>query len=227
MPASLSVIIPTLNASVALPETAEALLSGATDGLIRELVISDGGSTDQTREAAAELGALWLPGPPGRGMQIARGVAASSAPWLLILHADTHLSDGWTTAVRHHIADRSGMAGYFRLKFRANGIVPRFVAGGTNLRSRWLSLPYGDQGLLISRRLLEDVGGYPEIPLMEDVAMARRLKGRLRPLDAEARTSAERYLRDGWARRIVRNLGTLLRYKLGANPDDLVARYER
>jgi rSAM/selenodomain-associated transferase 2 len=227
MPASLSVVIPTLNAASALPQTADALLTGATDGLIRELVISDGGSTDQTREAAQELGALWVSGPPGRGGQIARGIAASSAPWVLILHADTHLSDAWPEAVRRHMATGPDCAGYFRLRFRAAGPIPAIVAGGANLRSHWLGLPYGDQGLLISRRLLDSVGGYPELPLMEDVALARRLKRRLRPLAAEARTSAERYLRDGWARRITRNLGILLRYRLGADPGDLVARYSR
>ena len=110
MPASLSVVIPTLNAASALPLTADALLTGATDGLIRELVISDGGSTDQTRDAAQELGALWVSGPPGRGGQIARGIAASSAPWVLILHADTHLSDAWPDAVRRHMASRPDFA---------------------------------------------------------------------------------------------------------------------
>lgn len=227
MPASLSVIIPTLNAATALPQTTDALLAGATDGLIRELVISDGGSTDQTRDAATELGALWISGPPGRGGQIARGIAASSAPWLLILHADTHLSEGWPDAVRRHMASSPEVAGYLRLRFRAAGAMPALVAGGANLRSKWLGLPYGDQGLLISRGLLDDIGGYPELPLMEDVALARRLNRRLRLLDAEAHTSAERYLRDGWARRITQNLGTLLRYLLGADPKKLVTRYSR
>lgn len=227
MPALLSVVIPTLNAAHALAATAEALLSGATEGLIRDLVISDGGSTDETRQAALDLGAAWVEGPPGRGGQIARGVAASAGDWLLILHADTHLSDGWTSAARAHMTAYPDRAGYFRLSFRAQGAAPRLVAGGANLRSRLLGLPYGDQGLLISRKLLAEVGGVPDIPLMEDVALAGRLRGRLRALDALALTSAERYLADGWAGRVAGNLGTLLRYRLGADPHRLARRYTR
>lgn len=225
MPAPLSVVIPTLNAASALPATSQALLSGATEGLIRELVITDGGSTDGTRRVAADLGAVWVEGPAGRGGQIARGIEATSADWLLILHADTHLSDGWTEAARAHMNIQPDRAGYFRLRFRAKGPMPSFVASGANLRSRVLGLPYGDQGLLISRDLLTKVGGYPDIPLMEDVALADRLRGRLSALDAEAMTAADRYLRDGWARRVTWNLGTLLRYRLGASPQSLVRRY--
>lgn len=225
MPAPLSVVIPTLNAADCLPDTANALLPGATEGVIREVVISDGGSTDATRQVARDLGALWVEGPAGRGGQIARGVAAASAEWLLILHADTHLSGGWTEATLGHMNARPGRAGFFRLRFRASGLAPRFVAGGANLRARLLGLPYGDQGLLISRALLDQVGGVPELPLMEDVALADRLRGRLDPLDAEAITSAERYLRDGWMRRVTRNLGTLMRYRLGIPPERLVRRY--
>jgi rSAM/selenodomain-associated transferase 2 len=227
MPAPLSVIIPTLNAAEALPETAHALLEGATDGLIRDLVISDGGSSDDTRTVAAELGALRVDGPKGRGGQIARGVAATDAPWLLVLHADTHLSAGWSSAVRTHMNGYPDHAGYFRLRFRADGLAPKAVAMGANLRSRHLDLPYGDQGLLVSRSVLQEVGGFPDMPLMEDVEIARRLRGRLRGLDAEAWTSAERYLQEGWTRRVSRNLGTLMRYMTGTPPDRLTGRYGR
>ncbi len=225
MPAPLSIIIPTLNAAEHLPATADALLSGVTDGLTRELIVSDGGSTDNTVEVARELGAVIVEGASGRGQQIARGTFASKAPWMLILHADTCLSENWVWAVREHINGAAGKAGYFRLRFDATGAAARVVARGANLRSRYLGLPYGDQGLLISRRLLKQVGGFPEVALMEDVIMAERLKGRLVELDANAVTSPERYERDGWGRRVLRNLTTLTRYKLGANPDTLVKGY--
>ena len=226
MPAPISVIIPTLNAAPSLPETTEALLGGLTDGLIAELVISDGGSTDGIDTLARELGARFITGPPGRGGQIARGVAVSTAPWVLILHADTHLSPDWAGAARDHMEHHPDKAGWFRLKFRAHGLAPAIVATGANLRSRALGLPYGDQGLLVARDTLADVGGMPELPLMEDVALAGRLKGRLRMLKAEARTSAARYQIDGWVRRSFGNLGTLLRFRMGASPEDLVSRYE-
>ncbi|NNE80704.1 MAG: glycosyltransferase [Silicimonas sp.] len=226
MPAPISVIIPTLNAAASLPETTEALLGGLTDGLIAELVISDGGSTDGIDTLARELGARFIAGPPGRGGQIARGVAVSTAPWVLILHADTHLSPDWAGAARDHIEHHPDKAGWFRLKFRDHGLAPAIVASGANLRSRALGLPYGDQGLLVARDTLADVGGMPELPLMEDVALAGRLKGRLRMLKAEAWTSAARYQNDGWVRRSLGNLGTLLRFRMGASPEDLVSRYE-
>ncbi len=227
MPAPLSVVIPTLNAAEALPATTDALLEGATSGLVRELVISDGGSTDGTEAAARELGAVWVNGPAGRGAQLARGVAAASGDWVLLLHADTHLAPGWSDVARDHMNTAPEAAGWFRLRFRAEGLPPRLVAGGAVLRSRWLGLPYGDQGLLVSRRVLGEVGGVPDLPLMEDVALARALKGRLRELPCAAWTSAARYARDGWARRVVGNLSTLARYALGADPSDLKRRYER
>lgn len=227
MPAPITVVIPTLDAADALPATADALLEGVTCGLVAGLVISDGGSADGTREVAKELGAVLVEGPPGRGGQLARGVAAADSDWVLMLHADTWLSPGWSAAARSHIAEHADKAGYFRLRFRAGGLAPRLVAGGANLRSRLLGLPWGDQGLLVSRRVLASVGGVPELPLMEDVALARRLRGRLRMIGAEALTSAERYERDGWGRRVAANLWTLLRYALRADPDRLAARYRK
>lgn len=226
MPAPLSVVIPTLNSADVLPETAEALLSGATSGLIRELVVSDGGSTDNTREIAKELGAVWVDGPKGRGGQIGRGVAASGGDWVLILHADTHLSENWDEVARAHMNTGEARAGYFGLRFRATGIAASLIAAGANFRSRLFGLPYGDQGLLISRSLLDSVGGVPDMPLMEDVELARRLKGRMQRLDGWAMTSAERYQTDGWGRRVLRNLRTLVRYRLGVAPEDLVASYD-
>ena len=225
MPAPISIVIPTLNAADELPETCASLLEGATEGLVRELIVSDGGSEDPTKRIAAELGARWTEGPSGRGGQIRRGAELAKGEWILILHADTHLSPGWANGVRQHMESLPDCAGYFRLSFRAAGLAPRLVASGANLRARAFGLPYGDQGLLVSRALLDDVGGVPDIPLMEDVALARGLKGRLRPLDGYTLTSAERYVRDGWTRRVRRNLGTLARYLIGVPPEKLVTRY--
>ena len=226
MPAPVSVIIPTLNAAGELPATAEALMPGLMTGLLGEVVVSDGGSQDETLRIARALGATTVTGAAGRGGQIARGVAAARGPWVLVLHADTHLGPGWVEAARHHIADHPDRAGYFRLAFRAQGWRPGLVARGANLRSRWLGLPYGDQGLLLQKPVLECAGGVPDIPLMEDVVLARRLTGRLRPLDAEARTSARRYEAEGWGRRVARNLWTLTRFALGASPERLGQGYE-
>lgn len=227
MSASLSIVIPTLNAAADLPQAAGALLAGATSGLVKELVISDGGSSDETLEVARELGAVIVTGAAGRGGQLARGVAAASGEWLLLLHGDTHLAQGWEKAVFAHMAQHPQKAGWFRLRFRAAGFAPNVVAAGANLRSRFLGLPYGDQGLLISQGVLAQAGGIPEVPLMEDVALARALRGRLRGLDCDAFTSAEKFERDGWTKRCVSNLGTLARYFFGATPEALKQRYEK
>jgi hypothetical protein len=117
--------------------------------------------------------------------------------------------------------------GYFRLAFKARGILPGFVAGWANLRSRVFGLPYGDQGLLVRRDVLEAVGGVPDLALMEDVALARALRRQLVMLDAEARTSAARYQRQGWFRRGARNLWTLARYFAGVDPERLAQAYRR
>lgn len=225
MRAPISVVIPTLNAAGSLPACLGALGEGLQAGLIRELVISDGGSQDATCAVAEAAGARLVTGPASRGGQIARGIHETEGVWLLILHADTRLAPGWAAEVECHLAKPG--AWHFRLQFDAEGLAPRIVAGWANLRSRVFHLPYGDQALLIDRATLEAAGGYPDLPLMEDVALARRLRGRLRRLDATAITSAEKYRRQGWLRRGTRNLMTLARYFAGADPETLARSYRR
>lgn len=226
MRAPISVVVPVLDAEASLAGCASALLEGIDAGLIRELIVSDGGSRDGTRAIAEELGALWVSGPASRGGQIGRGCRHAQGEWLLILHADTQLQEGWSACVAAHLA-QSKKAGYFRLRFASGGVPARIVAGWANLRSSVFGLPYGDQGLLISRALYEAVGGYLDIPLMEDVALARALKGKLVALDAYAVTSAEKYERGGWIRRGARNLTTLLRYFAGVPVERLAASYRK
>jgi len=227
MRAPVSIVIPTLDAVGELPATLGALAEGLEAGLIRELVISDGGSGDGTLAVAEAAGGVVLTGAPGRGGQLSRGAKAAQGEWLMFLHADTHLGPGWAAAVLAHLQDHGDMAGYFALGFRAKGIAPRLVAGWANLRARRLGLPYGDQGLLIPRALYVRCGGYPDAPLMEDVAIARALRGQLRPLGAIAFTSATRYQQQGWLKRGARNLVTLTRYLLGTDPAKLARAYQR
>jgi len=225
MRAALSVVIPTLNAEGGLPGCLASLMEGLEVGLIRELVISDGGSTDRTVQIAEEVGAVLVCGAASRGGQLLRGVEAADGDWVMLLHADTVLDPGWSDAVAQQLGQKT--AGYFRLGFRASGLAARIVAWWANRRSRWFQLPYGDQGLVISRGLLAQVGGIPDIPLMEDVALARALHGQLVMLPVTARTSAEKYEREGWLRRGYRNLWTLCRYLLGADPHALARGYQR
>ncbi len=227
MPAPLSVVIPTLNAARDLPVAIEPLVEGLEAGLIRDLVISDGGSSDETAAVADAAGAVFLKGAPGRGGQLARGVEAASGPWVLLLHADTGLPSGWPDIALRHMAEAPKTAGYFRLSFRAQGGLPTLFAGWANLRSRMFGLPYGDQALLIHKEVLAEVGGVPDLPLMEDVALARTLRGRLRMLEGTVTTSASRYEKEGWIRRGARNLWTLFRYFAGRDPETLAKDYRR
>lgn len=225
MRAPISVIIPTLNAGQALPACLAALGEGLAEGLIREVIISDGGSQDDTSRIADAAGAVLLRGPASRGGQLRRGCAAAQGAWLLVLHADTVLQPGWAAAVHAALARPGAYAA--RLRFDSAAPAARIVAGWANLRSRLAGLPYGDQGLLIERGTYEAAGGYPDIPLMEDVALARALKGRVRLLPMVAETSAARYARAGWLRRGARNLALLIRYLLGADPAKLAVAYRK
>lgn len=225
MRAPISVVIPTLEAEAALPGCLAALMEGLEAGLIRELIVSDGGSRDATVRIAEEAGARVVSGPASRGGQLRRGCAEARGAWLLVLHADSWPEPGWSEAVAAHLGQER--AGYFRLRFRATGAMPALVAGWANLRSRLFGLPYGDQGLLLRREAYDVAGGYEDIALMEDVALVRALRCGPVPLAARLSTGAERFVRDGWLRRGARNLGILARYLLGAKPDALLRRYTR
>ena len=222
MPAPISVIIPTLNAAEALPRCLEALIEGLGEGIIREVIVSDGGSGDATIAVAVAAGAKVVQGAASRGGQLRRGCAAAKGEWLLVLHADTVLGQGWAPVVARHLED--GRPAWFHLSFDTGGVMARLVAGWANHRARVFALPYGDQGLLVSARDYSRAGGYPDIPLMEDVALVRALNG-LTGLPVRARTSAARYQRDGWIRRGARNLWTLARFFAGADPQVLAERY--
>ncbi|MXU66081.1 TIGR04283 family arsenosugar biosynthesis glycosyltransferase [Oceanomicrobium pacificus] len=225
MPAPVSVIIPTLNAADRIGPTLGGLASGLTEGLICELILADGGSKDDIAGIADAAGATLVKTAPGRGTQLAAGVAAARGDWFLILHADTVLPDGWPDMLRAHMRARPDRAGWFRLGFDDPGLPARIVAGWANLRSRLLGLPYGDQGLFLPRKLYSDAGGYPAIPLMEDVALARKLRGRMTALPGRVTTGADRYRAEGWLRRGSANLWTLLRYLFGADPETLARSY--
>lgn len=225
MRAPLSIIVPTLNAETALPATFASLIEGLECSLVRELIISDGGSVDATLDVAQASGAMTVVGKAGRGGQLRRGKELAGGDWLLFLHGDTSLSKGWSAEVLSHIRG-SDNAAFFQLKFRAPGILPAVFAKGANIRSRF-GLPYGDQGLLIRADLYDSIGGYADIALMEDVEIARKLRGKLVGLSAFAETSAERYQRKGWFRSGITNIRTLAAYLAGADPEALAKRYYR
>jgi rSAM/selenodomain-associated transferase 2 len=228
MTAPVSVVIPTLDATSGIGPCLRALGDAVLEGVVHEVIVADGGSSDAIAEIAEAAGARLITAPKGRGPQLAAGARAARGDWLLFLHADTVLSAQWSAAVLAHIQTRPGTAGYFTLRFDRSGTMAGIVAAWANLRAAIFALPYGDQGLLVSRVLYTQAGGYPEIPLMEDVALVRRIgRRRLARLGAEAVTSATRYSANGWLRRGWRNLTTLTLYFLGVTPERLARRYTR
>ena len=214
----LSVVVPTLNAAALLPATLATL-----GGMVAEVVVADGGSTDGTDGLARSLGATVIAAPRGRGAQLAAGIAAARGPWLLLLHADSRLAPGWAAAVRAAMAE-PGRAFHFRFALDDAAPAARRLEQAVAWRCRALALPYGDQGLLIHRDLLAAAGGMQPLPLMEDVDLVRRLgRARLGALDVVALTSADRWRREGWWRRSARNLLCLSLWFLGV-PPRLIAR---
>ena len=223
-----SVVIPALDAAGTLPATLHALEPGRQGGLVGEVILADGGSRDRTRELARAAGAQVLATPQGRGLQLAAGAAAARGPWLLFLHADTVPSETWPAAVRGFMETPGGdaRAGVFRLALDDPDPRARRIERLARWRGRVLGLPYGDQGLLISRGFYEALGGFRPLPLMEDVEFVRRIGRRnLVVLGATALTSAARYRQGGWSLRPLRNLSILGLYLLGVPPRILARLY--
>lgn len=219
--APLSVVIPTRDAAALLPSCLASLAEGRDCRLVGEIVVVDGGSRDDTASRATTLGARVLAAPPGRGAQFAAGAAAAQGSWLLFLHADTLLPPGWPAIVASFIAapENAARAGYFALRFDDGSGPARLLERGVALRCRWLGLPYGDQGLLVAADFYRALGGFRPLPLMEDVDLVRRIgRRRLAALAATAVTSAARYRREGYLRRVLRNLACLGLYYLGVPP---------
>ncbi|NUQ17163.1 MAG: glycosyltransferase [Sphingomonas sp.] len=217
----LSVVIPTLNAERTLPGCLAAVSEAD------EILVVDGESSDDTAAMAERAGARLVRSSRGRGAQLHAGALAAQGDWLLFLHADTLLAPGWRDAADLHMASMRGSAAYFRFRLDSQDWRARIVEKAVALRSAILKLPYGDQGVLISRNLYDDIGGFRPLPLMEDVELVRRVgRSRMTSLPVDAVTSAERWHRDGWLRRSARNFLYLLLYRAGVAPHRLAELYD-
>jgi len=217
----LSIIIPTWNAGLSLPLTLRSLEEARACGLLREVIVVDAGSRDGSTAIAQAWGAQVIHAAPGRGTQLAAGAALARGEWLLFLHADTRLASGWEEMAGRFMRAPSNRerAAYFALRFDDPAPAARRLERVAAWRARRLGLPYGDQGLLIAAPFYHRLGGFFSLPLMEDVDLVRRIgRRRLEPLPAIALTDAVRYRREGYGRRMVRNLACLTLYFLRIPP---------
>lgn len=224
--AMLSVVIPTLNAAQSLGRCLDAVAEAGG----AELIVVDGGSTDQTVAIARDRRVGVHLTRRGRGPQLRSGGRLAGRPWLLFLHADTRLPASWLDEVENFTIqpDAPRLAATFRFGLDDPGWRARLLERLVAIRVRCLGLAYGDQGLLIHRTLYERLGGYKDLPLMEDVDLIRRVgRERLVVLPATATTSAVRWRTDGWLRRSARNLTCLALFHLGVSPRRIAQLYGR
>ncbi len=223
----LSIIIPALNEERCLGETLESLASMRTEG--HECLVVDGGSSDATREIAEPLCDRVLITSPGRARQMNAGAAAASGDILVFLHADTQLPLGATKAIIAAMEPEQAR-GWGRFDIRLTGAHPllRMVEALISLRSRLNGIATGDQAIFVRRQLFEEVGGFREIPLMEDVALARALLQHGRPhcLRQQVRSSSRRWEDKGIWRTIFLMWRLRWAYAHGADPHDLAKLYD-
>ncbi len=228
----ISVIMPVLNEAEQLRETLAQVLTGENI----EAIVVDGGSHDNTvemaqemaRDASAEGCVQVLSSPRGRALQFNVGLAAARGEWLLLLHGDTQVPQGFDLVIRE-VLRSPAVAGAFELRVAGAARGLRWVEWGVRWRSRLLQLPYGDQGLFLSRQRLLQLGGIPDLPLMEDFELVRRLQGlgRIAIAPVAVVTSARRWQRLGVLQVMLLNQLIVLGYLLGISPKRLAKWYRR
>jgi rSAM/selenodomain-associated transferase 2 len=194
-----------------------------------EIIVSIAGEGETRALRAARPDVLWIDTIAGRGPQLNAGAARATGRWLWFLHADSWLPNEWLDGFRR--VDRSDRAvgGSFAFRLESGAWQARVIETAVRWRMRLFNLPYGDQGIFVRRDVFELMGGFADIPLMEDVEFVRRLKahGELWHLKLHLVTSARRWQRDGWWRRSALNLTFLALYTLGVSPVWLSRRYNR
>ncbi|MEP2943336.1 MAG: TIGR04283 family arsenosugar biosynthesis glycosyltransferase [Hyphomicrobiales bacterium] len=227
----ITIVIPTLNAAESLPHCLSCLEKMEQDK-IACIIICDGGSKDATKNKAKANGAKVIETAPGRGQQLHQGALEAKTEWILFLHADTHLSSRAGKVIDRFITNPENKfrAGYFRFKLDDESNEARKLERQVAWRCEKFALPYGDQALLINRDFYNQLGGYKNIALMEDVDLIWRIeklygKQALVLLDADATTSAQKFQRDGYFKRSGRNLFCLFLFWIKVPPHLIVKLY--
>lgn len=221
----LSIIVPVLDEAATIEAALDRLASLRRTGC--DVVVADGGSRDGTPDIAARHCDRVVTAPRGRASQMNAGAAAARGDVLLFLHADTRLPHGAEAAITAALADPAAVWGRFDVTIEGRHPLLPVVAAMMNLRSRLTGIATGDQALFVRRDTFEAAGRFPDIPLMEDVALSARLRGMARPVCLRQRvtTSGRRWEKNGAVRTILLMWRLRLAYALGADPAALARRY--
>ncbi len=197
----LSIVIPALNEAAAIARA----LDRARDPTVHERIVVDGGSADGTPEVARLHADRVLCSERGRAAQMNAGAAAATGDVLLFLHADTLLPRGFAAAIERALRDPAVVGGRFDVELQPSTPLLRLTAALINLRSRVSRISTGEQAIFVRRSVFEAIGGFPRLPLMEDVAFSRSLKraGKVACLREKVVTSSRRWLADGVVRTIL------------------------
>ena len=224
----ISVIVPALNEAENIRGCIECIKAEEGD---REIIVCDGGSSDSTVQIVRKYeDVILIEAEKCRGAQMNRGAAAAGGEVLLFLHADTKkLGRGWSGELLSALADESVVGGAFTFEIDNPALRYRLIESWVKLRCSLFSLPYGDQGIFVRRGIFDGIGGYRDIPLMEDVEIIGRMKneGRVVILKKSAVTHDRRWVRRGWIRASVSNQMVMLMYKMGIDPHTLARFYYR
>ena len=222
---ALSIIVPTLNEAAVVVTTLGALQPLRRRGV--EVIVVDGGSTDDTRALASPLADCLVTAPRGRARQMNAGAAHARADVLLFLHADTRLPDGADRFIEDAMTAESNAWGRFDVSIAGASRLLRVVAWFMNHRSRATGIATGDQAIFVRATVFRALGGFPDIALMEDIELSRRLRRHARPACLEQRVlaSGRRWETFGVPRTIVLMWWLRLAYFLGADPARLALRY--
>lgn len=220
----ISIIIPVLNEVNTIKQTLASLKNASSV----EIIVVDGGSKDETIAVAKSLGVQVISSDLGRATQMNMGAKVATGDILLFLHADTRIAPNFDILIRQALAG-DFIAGAFELKIDANLPGIRLIEKMVNLRSHLFSLPYGDQAIFISSKVFHQIGGFPNLPIMEDFVFIRQLKklGKINIIPQPVITSGRRWQKLGVIKTTLINQLIIIGYFLGVSPDQLARWYRK
>ncbi|MFN6529933.1 TIGR04283 family arsenosugar biosynthesis glycosyltransferase [Nostoc sp. ChiSLP03a] len=223
--AKISIIIPAINEAGNIKK-AIATTQASTN---IEVIVVDGGSSDDTVAIAQSLNVKVISSSPGRAVQMNAGAVAANGEILLFLHADTRLPTGFDEMIRTALQQPGIVAGAFKLRIDASLLSLRWVEWGVNVRSHFYQMPYGDQAIFLTKEAFQKIGSFPELPIMEDFELMRRLKriGRIVIIPTPVVTSARRWLQKGVLKTTLLNQIVIIAYLLGVSPERICSWYRR